>query len=239
MFLLWFYSYETSKTHSSWTRNTQEHEVMHPALREAGGKFLLKISGLLGQAPHEDSGVDETGLYLPNLCCWQTQMQQQKPSVPHAVLLWLTAKKDTLWFTDRGIFLTYSKMAGGIFFFQLRDTDAVPTLLNKAESVSELSAGLLIAWADSLSARLSPTVPSGMRAWVKPLLLWIPPLNTVSQHPPGGLNTPKHPGCPNTVPTMHTYRLMQYRHPPVACYTHAVFQSWSTALDLFHLVIWR
>lgn len=35
---------------------------MHLALRVAGGKFLLKISGLLGQAPHEDSGVDETGL---------------------------------------------------------------------------------------------------------------------------------------------------------------------------------
>lgn len=114
-----------------------------------------------------------------------------------------------------GFFWHTVKWLVAFFFFQLRDTDAVPTLLNKAESVSEISAGLLIAWADSLSARLSPTVPSGMRAWVKPLLLWIPPLNTVSQHPPGGLNTPKHPGCPNTVPTMHTYRLMQYRYPPI------------------------
>lgn len=45
----------------SYAEETQEHKGLVPALLESIGKFLLNISVLLGQAPDEDSGVDETG----------------------------------------------------------------------------------------------------------------------------------------------------------------------------------
>lgn len=51
-----------NKKHNSYTEETQKHKGLVPSLLEPVGKFLLNISGLLGQAPDEDGGVDEAQL---------------------------------------------------------------------------------------------------------------------------------------------------------------------------------
>jgi len=58
----WQNTHLLNKKHFSYAEETKEHRGLVPALLQSVAKFLLNISGLLGHAPDEDSGADETGL---------------------------------------------------------------------------------------------------------------------------------------------------------------------------------